>query len=177
MDEQDSNSGASVDTLSLPVIGGLSVFTVKLIEKLKSMEIGDTATDEELGELCGRTTAVGGRGYNSLRTAMRYVRRHFGVVIERCHRQGRVKRLGDEETITSSKGDLRSIRRRSATAMQKLAAVDRKSLDGEPLQEFNALVAQTGTLQVMSRNDATKRLAENKIDREVDMRRLLEAMK
>src|SRR5687768_8271292 len=98
---------ASIENLRrVPTFQGVGITAAKLIECLATLDTGDQRTDEQLAEVCGKPTSSGKEGYAALQTAIRYVRKHHGKVIERIWGANAVKCLNGGEVVDSGHVDM-----------------------------------------------------------------------
>lgn len=164
-------------TDTIPVISGMTLFTSKLIEQLRSGPVGKTLTLSELSAACGRDVNVGEPGYGNLQSAIRHVVRNYGFVWKLVRSAGMIKCLDAGEVLADGKGDLESIGRRSRKAMRKLQTVKETDLKNGDLIEFHSLVAQHGTLSMFASASATKALAARKANEAPNFQALLEMFK
>lgn len=158
---------------SFPQIG---LTTAKLIECLLNAKT-EILTDKEMSACCGVSTDCKGKGYAHLQTAIRKVLNDTGVLWQRIPRAGYIKRCQANEVLSSVQSDISSVRRRSGRAIKKLAAVELPKLEPMQQNQTNVMLAQLGTIHMMSRNDTQKRLVENRADKALELPRLLEALK
>ncbi len=146
-----------------PHITGIAPQTVKLIERFKDLNPGDTVTDSEMTALIGRNTrdhGVGG-GAGNLDSATRYVERHHGRIVRRIKGAGIVKCLNASEVVNVVERRREHIGRTSRRAGRELSHVDTAKL--EPAEKTKALVlrAQIGMLSSFASANTQKRLADN----------------
>lgn len=142
-----------------PNYSGLSPRTSKLIERLKTMKVGDTVSDDELSTVAGANTAVGGEAYSNLLSACRYVLRHEGIVLERVVGAHCIKCLNGTETVTSVERGRANIGRRVRREATKLRQVDVAALPQTEKTTALVLRAQLGVLATYSSAATTKKLA------------------
>ena len=169
----DSNGNGGVKRFAH--IPGVTACTMKLIDRLKDGEPGDTFTDEELTKVGGRETKVGGNGYNNLMSALRYCVRH-GVRWDRVREENRIRCLDDEERLVASHRDTHITHRRANRDLQKLRTVNPENLPEAKRPDFNALVAQQGTIAAFSSGKTTKRMMAKNVGESFDPKKLLEAL-
>ena len=155
------NEAEIVSVSKVPVIAGLSIVTVKLIEAMKDKKPGDIYDDAALKSISGRDCSCTGDGYPSLRSAIRHVRRNHGLVWERVIKSGFIKCLKPPETLSSVGRDGRRIHRIAGVQISKLKAVDPNQLEGEKRTEYFARLAQSGTLRQFSGASTVKALERN----------------
>lgn len=152
------NETLAVDVSKVPVIAGISITTVKLIEVMKVGKIGNVLTDAQLTAACGKDTGVTGDGYANLQSAIRYVRRNHSLVWERVYKEHCIKCLGSFEIVGSTRRTQRKIHKASGVAIGKLKVADPNALDDEKRKEYFAQIAQFGTLRQFSSVSTTKAL-------------------
>jgi hypothetical protein len=143
---------------SYKAIGGYHAITVRLISALQTGKPGDEKTDAELSEVAGFPTSVGGKGYAYLCSAIRYCDR-LGVVWQRVKSEGKIVCLNGGEVLARSGGDVRHIGRTARRSAGRLALVDTTSLPQQDRPRALAIGAQLGAIMLMSKPEATKRLA------------------
>lgn len=144
----------------VPRHGMLGNVACLLVERLKDGKPGDIATDEDLSRVCGRDTRLGGKGYQSLRTAVGYVAKHYQVVWGRVTGEGHLKCLDASERVALTRSGLKSIRRKAGRTTHIVAAVDTTQLEPGQAKETTALAAQLGFIASFAGSQATKRLEE-----------------
>jgi hypothetical protein len=141
------------------VPAGHSVTTAKLIERLtQPSKIGDLLTDEELMAFCGKDTRPDGNGYRNLASAIKYVRKHDGIVWERVRDAEAIKRLVPDEIISTAEAASSRIRRTATAAAEKVKTVPLDSVAPEERPKFTALLAQHAALASFAKTDTRKKL-------------------
>lgn len=141
------------------VPAGHSVTTAKLIEVLqKPSEVGDTLTDEQLAAACGKDTRPAGDGYANLMSAIKYVRKHDGVVWGRLTGANAIKRLSAEEIATVAERASSTIRRAATATVSKLKCVALDNVPEEARPKYTSLLAQHGALAAFAKGDTRKKL-------------------
>jgi len=167
----------SVEVERIAVPHGLSVTTAKLIEKMKGGKPGDTLTDDELTEACGKNTKVTGDGYSNLQTAIRYCVNNHGIFWQRITGAWMLKCLTASETLMTGSSQLKRISRRARRTVKQLRTINVAELPNGEAPKFNTLVAQCTSLAMFASTDATKKLEARGLTQPIDMGKLLEAMK
>lgn len=142
-----------------PHISGIAPQTAKLIDRFKDWKPGDVASDTELSALIGRDTSPGGDGYGNLASAIRYVQRHYGLVIERVRSARAVKCLNAGETISSVNRGRRHIGKCARKEGGKLKQVDVSKLEGPEKTEALVLRAQLGAVATYASASTQKKLS------------------
>ena len=165
------------DTKRFHAIPGMRLETIKLIDALKEGKEGDTFTDEELTELCGKSTAVGKPAYNYLRSAMRHCITHHGIVWQRIREAGKIKCLGPTEVINASKTELRRAHRAAHRSLAKLRTVRNEALTEAERRELNVITAQHSGIMMFAKGTMTKELREQPAVKPPRLPDLLNAMK
>jgi hypothetical protein len=161
------------DVKQILVPSGHSVQTAMLISKLKDGSAGDTYTDVQLKEICGKDTRTNQPGYPNLQSAIRYVLRVHQIIWKRVAKLNLIKCAGPDEGLSHIETDLNGIRRHSKRAAMKAIAVSRFELLPETSSRLNILTAQLGALTQISSRQMTKKL-ESTQPISPDMTKLLE---
>ena len=142
----------------VPRHGMLGDVACLLVERLKIGKPGDTVTDEELSEICGRDTQNGGKGYQSLRTAINYVSQHYQVIWSRVYGGHQLKCMDSDERVALTRSGLKSIKRKATRTANIVASIDTSKLEPDQAKETNALAAQLGCITLFASTSTTKKL-------------------
>ena len=147
------------------VLGGMRQATVKLIEKLKTGKPGDTATDAELTEACGKSTRpcepdtkLPGEGYAYLLSAIRYCEREYGVVWRRVHGEEHIQVLNNAGKLGLASSHRKHVHRMAKRTMRVLGSVVPSELDDEAKRDFLSMSAMHGALATLTTSKAVKKL-------------------
>lgn len=154
---------------------GISPYTARLIAFLRTKARGDTVTDEELTQACGRPCGRGGAGRSNLRTAIHRVLVEDGIDWQRVRGAQCIQAFQSSETAGTVHQHRDRIRREARRGMKRVATVKLEELDQSAKTTFLATAAQIGALYQFGRTDATKTLAARKVTESPDMTRMLEA--
>ena len=140
---------------SVRVINGYHPLTVKLISALEHGNPGDIYTDEQLTELIGVRTGVGGKGYGYLMSAMRYCERS-GVTWQRVPGTGTIVCQTPMEIVKRTTGDIGRVRRTAKRAAGRLGNTDTAGMADFDRKRAYALAAQLGAIAMLSKGTSTK---------------------
>lgn len=147
--------------------------TSKLIVKLCSGRVGDIITDDELEECCGRKTSCGNNGYGLLQTAIKRALNDKNIVWMRIRGENKIKCINSEEISEVIKTEMKTINRRAKRTVKKSTAINMSDITDDKKAEILAYQAQMGTIYLMSKTSAQKRLQEAKIEKPLDMTNML----
>lgn len=144
---------------AVPAVGRLGVTAAALVEALRTGQPGDTYTDEQLQEICGKATGAGEPGYGALCSAINHVRNNNGRVWQRIRSAGAIRCLDADETVVNVGSDMRSLRTRARRAASKLQTVDTAKIK-DPENKTKALVlgAMFGAIRAVSSTSTLKSL-------------------
>jgi hypothetical protein len=142
------------------IVSGMSLTTARLIERLRQGQVGDTVSDEELTELCGRNTRPDGDGYNNLLSAIRYVTRNHGVVWERQVGENYLKALDSTERLSLVERRRKHVHRTSRRAGLELPSPNADDLTYEQRSEVLVKDAMLRCMIVGSSAKLQQRLSE-----------------
>lgn len=158
---------------------GMSLFTVKLIERLKDGIPGDEIDDDELRKTAEVGCQPNQQGYAFLMSAIRYCRRHHGVNWKRIPKGNVIRCLKANETVEEVGRTRKAIFRKSGVALAMLKNVNGADMDDATRSQFNLQTAQLGGLRVFASQDMTKRMEQKQIEagHKPDMNKMLEAFK
>ena len=153
---------------------GVSPITAKLIEALKDAEEGDEYTDEQLTDICGKSTdPMNGPGYGNLQTAIRQCIQHHGKYWYRVRTAGMIRCGNDVEKVTKVQVNVGKIRRQAKRTTQVSATVNLGNLGSEDKKDFLAHSAQVGTIALMAKNSTHKKLTTRSVSEPPDMTNML----
>ena len=147
------------ETKTIPAVGRLGVTAAALVEALRQGKPGDTYTDEQLQEICGKATGAGDPGYGALCSAINHVRNNNGRVWQRIRSAGAIRCLDADETVVNVGSDMRSLRTRARRAASKLQTVDTAKIK-DPENKTRAMVlgAMFGAIRTVSSTTTLKSL-------------------
>jgi hypothetical protein len=166
---------ANVTTTDVPVVPGMRLETLKLIDTLKGGTAGETKTDAELAKVCGKETGVGQAGYAYLMSAIRHVLNNHQKVWQRIAGANCIKCLGVEGALGCVDADRRSMYKRAKRAAKKLTAVEPMATPEERKDINNRLATHGGVLVLMD-SRTHKKLAVRDVAGKPDPAKLLEAL-
>ncbi len=155
----------------------LHLATVKLIEKMRDGQPGDTFTDEELTEASNYDTRVGGKGYGYLQSAIRRCENQHGITWKRVLGGNCIRCLDNEGLMSLADSKRKHLRRVSKRTCRQLATADVTQMGRDEKTEYLASVAQFGTLAQFAGAATTKKLVARKVTEALDPARMLEALK
>ena len=155
------------------VPSGICGYTWRLIELLRGTD-KEELTDAELTAACGRGTAVGQDGYGNLRTAMNYILRNDGKHWKRLAGAGCIRLLSGDQTADDCITDRNHIRRTARKAVTKTQTIRLEDIPEARRPYVLSLGAQMGFLAQMSRTETTKRLEAAKVQKPLELNKLLE---
>lgn len=158
-------------------VPGMSPVTMKLIDGLKNGKHGDMLTDTQLSAICGEPTAPGQKGYAKLASAIRYCKRHHGVVWCRQYHGGLIKCLDDAERLDYTHQRRRKARRVIRDAGLIASTIDLEKLPAERRAEHAAITAQLRGLAVFTDSGFTKALVASRANVPPTADKLLTAFK
>ena len=139
-------------------IGEMSDYSKFLVLRLRDAEIGETVTYDEMSASIHRNTQHEARG--NLDTARRRVMEDDGIVFGAVLNVG-IKRLNDEEIVSTGTHDVQKIHRISKRAGRRLDNV--KEFDGlgmDKQKELLLLSAGFGVLEHFGKASIQKKLIE-----------------
>ena len=153
---------------------GLTVYTARLIEKLKKGKVGDVIPDEESTDICGRDTSSP-PGYGNLASAIRNVLNNYGIVWQRVRGAGCIKCINSQEIAETVGRNLKSISRRSKKTIKLASFANPEKVELADRSSLLANIAQLGTIELVSRKETTKKLAIRGVKQEITLNKLLES--
>lgn len=160
------------------MIGALSPFTQRAIERLRTGREGDQITVTEMSQIVGRDCGQG-NGAANVRTAIRHVRREHRVWWERIHGEKLWRCLRDGEKVTSQNRSVRLMAKRARLHARESIAISPEKLDATSKVEFYLNQIQMGLMLTGGGSAMRKRLNETKMLedlRQPDLPRLIELM-
>lgn len=140
------------------MIQGFSVATAKLVEVLKEGPIGRTISADELTKAAERDVRPRGKGYASLRSAIRHVLRVYGLQWGWIRGAGAVKCMDANEINDAVDSHAKHVRRISGVAFRKGAVALSRGDELAPDRrgQLTARVASLGAIRLLSGDDAVK---------------------
>jgi len=144
------------------MIGALSSFTQRAIERLRKGDPGDRITTEEMSQIVGRDCAEG-NGAANVRTAIRHVRREYRVWWERVRGEGCWQCLGDADKVTSQNRAVRLMARRARLHARESIAISPEKLDASSRVDFYLNQIQFGLMLTGGSSGLRKKLTESKM--------------
>lgn len=151
-----------------------SLYTVKLIERMKDGKPGDVLTDEQLEDACGRDCSPSGEGYGNLQSAIRACRREFRVVWRRIREGGAIRCLVAEEIMSGADSDRKAIHRAAKRSVDKLACTNPAELDENGRKRLTTTMAVHGSMALLSKTETVKKLEARNVSKLIDSGKLLE---
>lgn len=128
----------------------------KVIESvLAEANIGDVVTYEQISKAIGRD--VREFALSALGSARRGVFKEKKYVFEVIDNVG-LKRLNDQEIVSSSARDIRKLRKTARRGIAKLAIVNFDELPEEKKREHTTAAAQMGVIEHFATSGATRRI-------------------
>lgn len=126
-----------------------------LLQELRKVGIGDTASYETLSSAIGKT--VSGT-FSALHTAIRRLLRDDGIVFANIRGVG-FKRLDDEEIVRLGESETDATRRRARRTVRKLTAVrDYSSMPAPAQLRHTALVSVNAMIADVTRDQSIKKV-------------------
>lgn len=166
-----------VDMARIPRHGLCGPFVCHLIEQLKDGKPGDTVTAEHLNARCkaaGFSMEVWShKGLAALRTARRYVCRHFKRVWEIVPGTLTLKCLEASEALESVRGDLKSVARKATRVGTKGRTIDVEKLGGQS-STLRAVMAQVDTIACVASAAATRAIETRPTAAPLDLKALVD---
>lgn len=163
-----------VQAQRLPGPPGKAPATQILIDLLSQRR--EPMTDEKMSRLCGRDTRTGGKGYQNLLGAIRYVRKHHGLDWKRVAGASCIECLSASKSLAAASADRASIRRKSKKTMLRLATIEGNDLSENEQRTHHAMIAQVGSLLMFTDGSTTKSLEARNVAKPLDRSRMLEAI-
>ena len=153
---------ATAEVKQVRVIGTCGRVTSKLIAALKDGAPGDEQTHEDLADLAGGAVSVGERYYGNLQRALAHVARVYGVAWQNVRGEHRIRCMGVEERIATTRSGLKSTGRKARKLTHIIDGMDfRHATDAQKTQAL-VLAAQAGAVAVLSHGTTTQRLIDRK---------------
>lgn len=148
--------------------------TVALAAYLRTLAVGEIVSWEELGSIIGAASCgPGTEGYPRLGSARNLLIQE-NIILGTVRGVG-LKVLPDEDITAGGVKDTRAVRRKSAKALRKLAAVkDFPAMSDEKRREHLTASAQLGAIHQFSTAGARKRIAATVSDKPLALGRTLE---
>lgn len=143
------------------MIGALSPFTQRAIERLRTGRAGDQITVAEMSQIVGRDCSQTNGGAN-VRTAIRHVRREYRVWWERIRGEGLWRCLGDAEKVESQNRSVRLLAKRGRLHARESIAIAPEKLDANSKVDFYLNQIQFGLILTAGGSAMRKRLVETK---------------
>ena len=147
-----------MDQQSVKAVPGYHPLTIRLIDLLKGGVPGDEKTDAQLTETINMDTAVGGKGYGYLASAIRHCEKGCGVVWRRICKENKIRCLNPREILELTHCDIGGIRRRARRGSQRIYGIKQDEIPAVERPQYNAVAAQLGFIASISTNSATKKL-------------------
>jgi hypothetical protein len=139
-----------------------SIDTKIIIDKLLTMQIGDTITYQELTDLIKRDVTKSGRG--ALRSAVRILLNENGMLFGTVLKTG-IKRLTPSEGVGFASDSISRIHREAGRGARRIAAVDYEKLGANDRMKHNATAAVLSAMHESTTSSRVRKIeaaVENK---------------
>ena len=144
------------------MIGALSPYTQRAIDRLKAGTEGDDIAEAEMSQVVGRDCSTNGNGSANVRTAIRRVRADYRVWWERVRGEKLWRCLGEAEKVESQKRDVRLMARRARRHARDSCAITPEKLDATSKVDFLLNQIQFGLMLTGGGSQMRKRLVNSK---------------
>lgn len=149
--------------------------TMRIVEHLKDMEVGDEVTYESLSELVGRDVQTVGRGW--LTSARKRLLKEHGQVWGTVREVG-IKRLNSEESVKLGLDYVKRSRRVVKRGGEIASSVEYQELEESARKTHQSIIAASQVMQMFLRDSGLKKLetkmAESPVQKLPKMNDLLE---
>lgn len=165
------------DATQIPIYGMFALPGRRLIHHLKDAKVGDRFLDEDLREIAqvGNMPDEYWLGL-SLRVC-NYVARNFGKNIKREAKAKTLKCLDPMEQDQVSRGDIRSIGRKTRRTLTRQRNALAIASTDEERRSLLATSAALGTMELFTRKATMARIEERNVTTPIDSKRLIEFMR
>lgn len=127
-----------------------------LIEVLRNVPLGEVVTYEKLSAAIDMNVRQQ-KGYGRLQTALKTVRRDYGMDFGTVRGVG-LRHNTSSETVRSAQADIDHTRRRMKRGLAKLSCVNPSTLSSDELVDFNVKVAWMGAVHHAAHGRQLKKL-------------------
>lgn len=148
--------------------------TLMLIEVLRVGEVGDTITDDQLFNYCGKRCGSHEEGCGNLQSAIRYVEREFHLLWKRVRKGGYIKCLDPSEAVAHVSSTIRRCGKAMRRSAKQMQCFDPARLSSGDATAARAIAAQIATMTLLTSGDTRKRLEVKAVA--ADPARLLAAL-
>jgi hypothetical protein len=155
---------------------GYAPETCMLIDHLRNGVPGDTVLDEELATVCGLPCRPMTRGYNYLRSAIKYCEQS-GVFWKRVKGVQGLRCLTATEKMHVCDSDRKHISRVSRRSLRRLGSIERAELEVSEQRRYDVQLAQHATLALFADHRAEKRIAASTNGHAIERDKVLELFK
>lgn len=152
-----------------------SLQTGMLIAFLKDHQ--GPVSDNDLTEACGRDTRPHGNGYSCLATAIKYLKREHAVCWVRMRGENKLVRADNERIDVLCLSRRRRANRTGKQALLELNCVNTSEMDFVARQQYIANVAYFGSIEILTRAVAQKKICAENVIRPVELPALIEAIR
>lgn len=143
------------------MIGALSPFTQRAIEKLRAGQPGDQISTDEMSQIVGRDCAVS-PGAGNVRSAIRAVKRDYRVWWERIRGENCWRCLGDTDKVRSQTREVKLMARRGRRHARESMAISPEKLDSVSRVDFHLNQIQLSLMMTAGGAAMRNRLTETK---------------
>jgi len=134
----------------------MSIDTRLLIEKMKSVKVGDVISYDELSKIIGRDIRSR-QGYARLQSARRNCLKQHGIVFSTVAKEG-LRRCDDSQIVGQAEHFVHRAHRISKRGIDTLACADFQKLDNTKRVELNAIASGLGVIHHITSMPAQKKL-------------------
>lgn len=156
---------------------GMSLFTSRAIDRLKTGKEGDTIDRSEMQKVVGRDCSPTGKGYGSVQAAIKKVERENGIVWRWSKTQGVWLCLNDSQKV----GEVGRYKAKATRIVRRGirvgSTVDAAKLTQAELKEFSITTAQMSVLEMAGRADTSKKLGDAAEVKQPKLEDLMKLMK
>lgn len=149
------------NTKEVTAIPNMHPNTVRLIEILKQLTVGDEISNQALSEEIHMPVSAGEAGYSYLLTARRHIERERGLVFVPVRGENKLRCLNASEMVEASTSAVTGIRRRVKRTAKRINRIDRNQISPELAKTAQANAVVLGTVSLFL-NPSTIRKVEDK---------------
>lgn len=136
-------------------IAQISVDTEIIFKRITDLEIGETATYQELSALIGRP--IQGEAYGNLCTARRKAFNERQMVFGTIRNEG-IRRLDDAGRLVAGRDQISRSRKAARKARRIVATVDPEKLSEDDRRTYESAVMTSTVLELVTKPSKQKRL-------------------
>lgn len=137
----------------------MSIDTRLLVDKLKSVKIGDTASYDQLTAVIGRDIRSK-QGYARLQSARRHCLKTLGIVFATVSKEG-LRRCDDSQIVGVAEHFVHRAHRIAKRGIDTLACADFDKLDNGRRIELNAIASGLGVIHHITSHSSQKKLMQS----------------